>query len=121
MKQSIKIAPPNFIIGVSDAQKGLVPDNVPKTGIAATDSCILVACLPDVDGETEIVLGPASEVDPGTPPAFDGQLATPTGTLQVVTIEWKPLLKLSVDSKKTKVRIWPSSPRPPERVVIGVG
>jgi hypothetical protein len=121
MKQSIKIAPPNSLIGISDAQRGMVPDSMPETGIAATESCILVACMPDVDGETEIVFGHASEVDPGSPPAFDHQLSTPTGSIQVVTTEWKPLLTLPVESKITRLRVWPNRRKLPDRLVIGVG
>jgi hypothetical protein len=50
-----------------------VPDVDPESNVSATESCILVACFPEVDGPTEITLGPAHGVDPGDTPAFDGR------------------------------------------------
>lgn len=120
MSHSIKVAPPNSLIGISDSKRGVVPDVVPTSTIVATASCILVACLPEVDGETEVTLGLACDVDPGESPLFDGQLATPTGNLQVVTVEWKPLLTASVSSLNTRIRIWTNHPKFPDKVVIGV-
>jgi hypothetical protein len=72
MSASITIAPSNSLIGISDVKKGVVPTSVPESGIAATESCILVACYPEIDGEMEITLGPTREVDTGASPAFDG-------------------------------------------------
>lgn len=120
MSASIRVAPSNSLVGISDAQKGIVPDSVPESGIAATESCILVACLPEVDGETEITLGPAPEVDPGASPAFDGQLATPSGIVRIVTIDWKPLLEAPVSATNTRIRIWKNRPRFPDELIIGL-
>jgi hypothetical protein len=121
MSASISIAPSNSLIGISDAKKGIVPDSMPASGIAATESCILVTCFPEVDGETRITLGPATDVDPGDPPAFDGQLATPTGIVKIVTIDWKPLLEARVSTTSTRIRIWRNRPRFADEVTIGVG
>jgi hypothetical protein len=120
MSDSIKVAPPNSLIGISDVKKGEVPDFDVESGISATDSCILVGCWPEIDGETEIILGLASEVDPGDPAAFDGQLETPSGRVQVVTIEWKTLLEATGSIANTRVRIWPNRPRFPDRIIIGL-
>jgi hypothetical protein len=120
MTVSMRVAPSNSLIGISDVEKGIAPDIDPKSSIVATESCILVACLPEVDGDTEITLGRAGDVDPGKTPAFDGQLATPTGNLQVVTVDWKPLLQIAVMGAKTRVRIWLNRPEFPDAVTIGV-
>jgi hypothetical protein len=120
MSISIKVAPSNSLIGISDADKGVVPDSIPETGIAATESCILVACLPEVDGDTEITLGLAREVDPGDSPVFDGQLATPSGVVKVFTVEWRPLMEAPVSTASTRVRIWKNRPRFADEVIIGV-
>jgi hypothetical protein len=119
MSDSIKIAPPNSLIGISDVKKGEVPNVDVETGISATETCILVGCWPEIDGETEITLGPAAEVDPGHPPAFDGRLQTPSGRLQVVTVDWRPLLTAVVVSAKTQIRIWTNRSRFPDKIVIG--
>jgi hypothetical protein len=120
MSTSITVAPSNSLVGISDAQKGAVPDSVPESGIAATESCILVACFPEVEGETEITLGPAPDVDPGASPAFDGKLATPSGTVKVFTVEWKPLLEAQVSTANTRVRIWKNHSRFPDEIIIGI-
>lgn len=117
---SISTAPPNSIIGISDLKKGVVPEPMPDFGIAATESCILVGCYPEIDGETKITLGPAADVDPGGMPAFDGQLATPSGIVRIVTIDWKPLLEAPVSSTNTRIRIWKNRPRFADEVIVGV-
>lgn len=92
-----------------------------ESGIAATESCILVACYPEIDGETKITIGPAADVDPGdTPPAFDGRLATPSAVIRIVTIDWKPLLEVPVSSTNTRIRIWKNRPRFADQVIVGV-
>jgi hypothetical protein len=65
-------------------------------------------------------LGQANDVDPGDPPAFDGQLATPTGIVRVVTIDWKPLLQASVSAVNTRIRIWKNRPRFADQITIGL-
>ncbi len=121
MTTSVRVAPPNSLLGISDAQKGEVPDLDSESNISATASCILIACLPEVDGETEITLGAAHQVDPGGAAAFDGQLETPSGDLQVVTIEWQPLLKAAVTRGKTRIRIWQNRSKFPDKLIIGIG
>jgi hypothetical protein len=117
---TIRAALPNSLVGISDPKKGVVPDALGQGGVAATETCILISCLPEVDGETEITLGTAGEVDPGGSPVFDGQLATPSGVVQVVTVEWKPLLKAPVSTVSTRIRIWTNHPKFPDKVMIGV-
>lgn len=85
MAASITTAPANSLVGISDVKKGVVPESIPESGIAATESCILVACYPEIDGETKITLGPAAELDPEDAPAFDGQLETPSCIVRIVT------------------------------------
>ena len=72
MSQSRRIAPPNSLLFIEDIPGGEVPHPVRGAEILATPSCVSVACLAFMDGETEIMLGLAAEVDPGGPQAFDG-------------------------------------------------
>jgi len=119
MPSSIKIAPINSLIFISDSRQGQVPYPVRGAMILSTSSCISVGCYPEPDGPTEIVLGKLAEVDPGGSPAFGGDLDTPNGHITVSTVDRKTILDAAVPGKRTHVRIWLSHPRWPERVIIG--
>lgn len=75
MIRSIKIAPPNSLVALSDVTGGEPPASMDGSLIVSTPSCIVVGCLVDADGETEFIMGPAHEVDPGEQPMFDGRLS----------------------------------------------
>lgn len=120
MATSISLAPSNSLIGISDVQKGVIPEFMPESGIAATQSCILVSCYPEIEGETKITLGSATDIDPGGPPAFDGELTTPSGIVRIVTIDWKPLLEAAVSATTTRIRIWKNRPRWADEITIGL-
>jgi len=66
-------------------------------------------------------MGPRSEVDPGTPPAFEGELDTPHCAVLVWTVDQKAVLKMEVPNARTRIGIWLSHPRWPEKIVIGLG
>ena len=114
-----KIAPPNSLILIAASAGAVAPDSMTQSGIAATDVCVAVACWPEPDGPTEIALGPAEEVDPGSQPAFEIVLATPNGTLAAWTIEWRSLAEARVPNTRTRIRIWRNHPRTPDKIAIG--
>ncbi len=120
MTKSTTTAPPNALLLVVDHAGGKIPESMHGAAIASTDSCIAVGCKADVDGETEIVLGPAREVDPGGPPAFSGRLATTSGRVSVRTVLGTSLVEMPVSAAETVVQIWTNDPREPDRVVIGI-
>jgi hypothetical protein len=121
--KTIRIAPANSFVLVSDSRGGSVPDPneiAHDANITATESCVVVCCLPEVDGETEITLGRAYAVDPGSSPSFDGVIPTPSGNVTVFTVEWKPVLQTDVSTMNTRVRIWKNRQRFADEIVIGV-
>jgi hypothetical protein len=73
------------------------------------------------DGETEVTLGAAREVDPHHLPTFEGPLATPNGAVVVSTVEGKSILETRVPSPNTWVRVWGNHPTEPDKVIIGLG
>ena len=73
------------------------------------------------DGETLVLLGRATELDPGEPPASHGMLATPNRAVVVSTVERHTVLETSVPDTKTRVRIWVDEPVEPDKVVVGLG
>lgn len=88
--------------------------------LLSTSSCISVACYPEQDGPTELLLGEMTEVDPGFDPAFDGELLTPSGTVVVSTATYERLLEARVPKTKTHVRVWTNDPQWPDKVIVGV-
>ena len=120
MYDSAKIRLVNSLVFISDPAGGVVPDWIRDVLILATSSCISVGCYPEQDGPTEVILGKAQEVDPGVRPAFNGELETPHRSVVVLTVEGTTVLRASVPKTVTRVRIWVSHPRWPERVIIGL-
>ncbi len=74
-----------------------------------------------LDGETEVTLGSADDVDPGQSPAFDATLDTPNRAVVVWTVENETVLSAPVPDTETRVRIWVNHPTEPDRIIIGLG
>jgi hypothetical protein len=73
----------------------------------------------EIDGETEIVLGPRRDVDPGEPPVFEGKLETPNRSLAVMIVPGTKILEAIVPSAHTHISIWANDIWEPDRIVIG--
>jgi len=116
---STRIAPPNSLLFVSDSDGGIPPVPIRGAHILATASCVSIACYPWIDGETVVTLGPSTEVDPGKPPAFDGQLETPNRMIMISTVEGKPILQEAVPETTTHVRAWVNNSSMPDEVIVG--
>ncbi len=121
MAISATIRPMNSLVFVSDPSGGRVPDWIRDKLILSTSSCISVGCYPEQDGETEVILGNAEDIDPGQLLAFEGELDTPNRAVMVSTVEHVKILELKVPEMRTHVRIWVSHPQWPDKVVIGLG
>ena len=120
MRKSIKIAPSNSLVFVSDSAGGTIPQITRGPWLWATSSCIAVGCYPEKDGDTEVVLGKMQEIAPGDNLAFDGELETPNHAVIVSTVEGNTILEMAVSGSRTHVRIWVSHPRWPDKVIIGL-
>jgi hypothetical protein len=116
-----KVNPVNSILFVSDLNGGSPPTPVRGSMILATSSCISFCCYPEQDGPTEVILGVTGEVDPGGQHAFDGDLETPNRAVIVSTVEGETVLEAKVLAARTRIRIWLSHPRWPDKVSIGFG
>jgi hypothetical protein len=125
VKKTIKHAPPNSIIFVSDTNGGKVPDPATwkRNIINYSSSCICIGCYPEIDGVTEMTLMPASEFSPNAnlQLAFDGSVDTPSRQLMVSDIDVDGLLTATVPDIKTHVRVWVNNQKMPDKVVIGWG
>lgn len=120
MIKTTKLAPLNSIIVINDPSGGAVPKYVPDSPVMATESCIAVCCYPEQDGETEFTLGESTEVNPGRPPIFQGNLLTPSRKIVLETSELKPILEATTAQTTTLVRIWTNHRKWPDKVIIGI-
>lgn len=121
MVQSKKYAIPYAqIVIVDPSGKAEVPDWREGVSVVSTDTCILCACLPDMDGETEITVGKAEDVDPGGYPVFEGKLMTPSYTVALETVEGDSILDVKTIMRETTIRIWINHKTSPDKVAIGI-
>lgn len=121
LRQTIKIAPPNSLIFVSDIDGDEPVDFTSMKTIMWNSTCVAVVCLAFMDGQTEVTIGVAKEVEPGWTPAFDDYLETPKQSVIVSTSEREILLECPVQTKRTRIRIWINHEKEPDRVAIGFG
>lgn len=120
MVRKAVICPSNSLVIVSGGGPVDVPADQPIEPVAASPNCLLVACMPEVDGDTELTMGPGAEVDPGYAPGFVGELQTPRLRIIVETVDDEIVFDRPVCSTATQVRVWFSHPRWPEKVMIGI-
>jgi hypothetical protein len=120
MVRSLKVAPPNSLLFISDPDGGKAPDPIRGALILSTPSCISVACLMWQDGETEVTVGSIREVQSSRAAVFEGTLETPNRAVVVSTVEGDTVVRVSVPETRTRVRIWVNRAREPDKVVIGL-
>jgi len=124
MKQSVRLAPPNSLFFLEAPAGGQSPDvevDTRPVRIWSTRSCIIVACLSFVDGETEFVASTSAADALSTPVAFEGFLDTPSGIVEVSTSERDVLLRCEVGTHFTRVRVWTDHPSEPEHIHVVFG
>lgn len=125
MKKVIKYTPPNSIVFITDTDGGVVPspENWTNELVHASSTCVCVVCYPEIDGETELMLGSVDEVTTalGLDLVFDGLIATPTKEVMVSDVYVKRLLQTRVPDLQTRIRVWVDHPRWPKKVIVGWG
>ena len=127
----IAVAPPHSMFFISDPANEVVPkiDGRNPT-VWATPSCVVVGCLMFQDGETELTLLAGEQAERAAPllvadeqmeQVFEGGLETPGNVLIVSTSEKQILLRLTVPSVTTRLRIWTNHPTEPEKITVLAG
>ena len=120
MSVKVSIAPMNSLLFLSDPGGGQPPVPVWGAKILSTPSCVSFACFPEQDGPTEITIGPKSEIEPGALLVFEGELETPNRVVAIETAVHERVVSIDVACEKTKVCIWYSHPKWPDKVTISV-
>ena len=118
---SVRLPVLNSLIFLRDEQTRNIPEINGIGAVWSTTSCVAVGCLPDCDGETEVIIGPADEVAKDGTLLFDRSLATPSGSVVVETVLSETILQIGVPTSQTRVRIWTNGLRDTDKVIIGLG
>jgi hypothetical protein len=120
MSTSVKLAPANSIIFISDAKLGDIPEITRGRRLWWNESCVVVGCLAFMDGETEVTLGDAESLDPGIPAAFDGAIATLHCNLMVSTVDGE-VMSIPTPTRLSRVRVRTNHPSEPDKILVGLG
>jgi len=103
---SISVAVPNGVPFIQDPSLWDQPEPVDDSGIWSNPSAITLGCSPPDDGETDITMGPMSQVRRTNHLVFDGELDAPTSKVVVLIVPGETILGRSGQEAKTRVRIW---------------
>jgi hypothetical protein len=121
---SLKVAVPNGLLFVRDSKIRDVPNTDFDDGasVYAIPTCIMLTCMVDSEGETDITIGEANQIEPSNRLLFDGALETPSCRLMLEIVPGEPILEVDVPSAKSQIRIWVDGRhRCAETIVIGLG
>jgi hypothetical protein len=121
---SLKVAVPNALLFIRDSRISDVPDVDYGDGssVWSIPTCVVITCLIDSEGETDITLGAANQVKPSQKLLFDDLLETPSHKLILELIPDEKVLEVDLPSQKNRVRIWTDGRHQcAETVVIGIG
>lgn len=120
MRQATTISPANSIVFVHGGRGHVTPLPIWGAQVLATNSCVSVACYPEVDGPTEFIFGDVTEAGLDQPPDFAGVLRTPDRQVEITTVDNQPILSMPVAGTLTGLKVWRSHPRWPQTVRIGI-
>lgn len=113
----ITVAPPHSIIFINDPT---VDVNVPKAigpGLVwATESCVAVGTLAEVDGLTTIQLA-SDFIAPQGDVAFDGMIKTPGGIVAINTSDGAALISIS-SGEETHLTVWVNDSYEPDLILV---
>ena len=119
MIKSRTIGLPNALVVIMDPTAGVVPRSMGNAAVASTDSCVVVGCLSEVDGETDITLGDMDQINTGDHLLFTGEMKTPNRKIALLSSHNETLLEVPTPRQVTSVRIWANDLAEPNKVVVG--
>jgi hypothetical protein len=116
------IAPPHLQFFISDQNGGEPPlQGSERLAVISSGTCISVPCAYWGEAETNLVVGPGSELmTRGRTQAFDGVIPTPSGTILFSDSETTTLLEYPATGITTRVRVWTDGLELPEVVLVAI-
>jgi len=121
--QTARVCPPHPILFLEDAVGGeppiFRPEDFPRQACATATTISFLLCG-DPELETEVVIGTRAEVDPGREPKFVKEIPTASRLIRVVEVDDTEVFAVPVPNDTTRVSLWFSHPRWPDKVIIGL-
>src|SRR5690606_30731349 len=74
---SMKVSTSYALLVLGDPSSA-VPDPVPGVLVSRNRSCVVIGCVPDVDGDTDLAVGTIGSLATDDPLVFDGMVDLPT-------------------------------------------
>jgi hypothetical protein len=113
----VRLAPPHSIIFVYDPTYAVeVPGDIGAGLVRATDSCVAVGTLAEMDGETTIRLAD-DFADPQGEVVFEGTIRTPGGTVAINTSEDEQLISILV-GQAAHITVWANDAEEPDLILV---
>ena len=113
----ITVAPPNSIIFVNDpTSEADIPQDIGRGLVWATDTCVAIGTLAEMDGETTIRLArdfptPRGEV------IYEGTIKTPGRLVAINTSEGVPLISLTT-GPESRLTVWANDSSEPDLILV---
>ena len=89
MKLECSVSAPNSVILLGDSESADVPKMLDKSIVSATDTCVAIGTLMELDGETRILLTDEHKViqHSGFHCAFRGKMTASSQCLSLKTVD----------------------------------
>jgi hypothetical protein len=119
--QRISIAPEYISFYVAGRRDVDIPVHMDRQGIFVSDDCVNIPAYYWSDGDTNVTLGPYSEIVEARKPDCDTILNTPNREIILFDANEPQYAILQVPSAKTRIRVWMDHPVEPSNVTIAWG
>lgn len=113
-------APIEYAVLLLGDRNGKFPRTMEGKLVASTESSIAVTCIPDADGDTEIIVGSSEEIATDDALVFDGVVCLPTQTFIIRPVVGPELYVYPHRIDSIALRVWANHPAEPDRITIAI-
>lgn len=115
----MKVLAPYALLVLGDPTSA-VPEPVAGVLVSWNKSSVVVGCLPDVEGDTELVVGRMASIATDDPIVFDGIVDLPSRRFTICTAENQEIYAFPNAADSIHLRVWANHPVMPNRLVVGL-
>ena len=121
MTQEATISPSNSLILITGKEAGDIPEYEHGKSVFFSPTCMAVSTLPQIDGDTLVLLSDDSEDDQIKAELnlmFSGELQSTEGEVNVCSVLLKPFLTMSVAQQSVNIEVWSNHASEPDKILI---